>query len=192
MRISYAKFEEVDEVLTLTLAEGPGENGATIHFMRALWEDDDDVHQVDNGRHESVDAAVRSWTLDGHLLTVTFHEAAAAQLRCPETTVWELDLDDAAVGEVHAHLREILVDVPETLRPLEPGAGARRRHGVRVTAYASLALVQLTETVMAPPLTVARPLETTVGALTYALVDGIRSTSTFTEPLVVSQDGMPV
>lgn len=114
VRISYAHFEEVDEVLTLTLAEGPGEDGTMIHFMRALWEDDDDVHQVDNGRHDSVDGAVRSWALAGHVLTVTFHAVAAAQLRYPETTVWELDLDEPAVDEVHDHLREIMVDVPET------------------------------------------------------------------------------
>jgi hypothetical protein len=49
-------------------------------------------------------------------------------------------------------------------------------------AYASFALAQLTLTVIALPETVARPLETTVGALTYALVEDIRSTSTLTEP----------
>ena len=40
------------------------------------------------------------------------------------------------------------------------------------------------------PLTVIRALETTVGELTKALVEGMRSTRTLTDPLVGSQDGM--
>jgi hypothetical protein len=59
-----------------------------------------------------------------------------------------------------------------------------RHHGVSVIAYASLKFVQLIVTAIEPPLTVTRRLDTTVGALTNAFVEGIRSTRTFTEPLV--------
>lgn len=113
MRLTFAHYEYVDEVHTLTLAEGPGESGTIIHFMRATWEDDADSHEVCNGTHDSADTAVREWTLSDDHLTITLHAQAAAQLGFPAAMNLQLDLPDQQRREVHEHLAGILIDVPE-------------------------------------------------------------------------------
>jgi hypothetical protein len=112
VRITFAHYQYVDEVHTLTLAEGPGESGTIIHFMRATWEDDADSHEVCNGTHDCVTTAVRGWTLCGDNLTITLHDQAATELGLPSVTSLHLDLPDQHRLEVHEHLAGILIDVP--------------------------------------------------------------------------------
>lgn len=113
VRITYANYEYVDEVMTLTFAEGPGESGVIMHFMRAMWEDESDSHEVVNGDHDNVDGAVMAWRQSGNELHLRFHDVAAAQLGFDPETRLELDLAASQVGEVHQRLADILVDVPE-------------------------------------------------------------------------------
>ncbi len=113
MRMTFAHYEHVDEVHTLTLAEGPGESGTIIHFMRATWEDDADSHEVCNGTHDCAATAVRGWFSYGDHLTITFHDQAAAKLGFPSTMDLQLDLPDEQLHEVNEHLAGILIDATE-------------------------------------------------------------------------------
>ncbi|GAA4249696.1 hypothetical protein [Dactylosporangium darangshiense] len=54
MLMSYTHYEFVDDVMKLTLAEGPGEAGTVLHFTRATWDDDGETHVLCN---ESVSAS---------------------------------------------------------------------------------------------------------------------------------------
>jgi hypothetical protein len=114
MRVSYAHFEFVDDVMTLTLAEGPGEAGRIVHFMRAMWEDDSHTHNVTSGSGVSIDSAIRAWHMDGNRLSTSLRETAALKLGFEEQLELELDLAGDQVAEVHERLTEILVDVSET------------------------------------------------------------------------------
>jgi Immunity protein 10 len=113
MRVTFARYEYVDEVHTLTLAEGPGESGTLIHLMRATWEDDADHHEVCNTEGISVAKAVRAWTLSNSDLVLTFQDSAAPKLGLPIDMNLDLDLPDPQRAEIHEHLAQILIDVPE-------------------------------------------------------------------------------
>jgi hypothetical protein len=114
IRIGYANYEFVDEVMTLTLAEGPGEAGWLIHFMRAPWEDDSDIHQVVNADQTSADGAVAQWSFDGHELSFEFWPLAAAELGSPLYLTLELALSTEERADLVARLDEILIDVPRS------------------------------------------------------------------------------
>lgn len=114
MQVSYAYYEFVDDVMTLTLAEGPGEAGQVVHFMRAAWEDDSHTHNITSGSGASIDSAVRAWHIDGSRLSTILKETAAMKLGLEERLEFELDLAVDQVAEVHERLTEILVDVEET------------------------------------------------------------------------------
>jgi hypothetical protein len=111
MRVTFANYEYVDEVHTLTLAEGPGEAGTLVHFMRATWEDDRGTHEVCNASHDSVDGAVRAWAWSASALVVAFHEHAAAKLGFPSPMSLQLDMSEQERLEVRQRLADILIDV---------------------------------------------------------------------------------
>jgi hypothetical protein len=112
--ITFHRYEVVDEVMTLTLAEKPEEEGLVVHFMHATWEDDEHTHEVANGADDSAESAVVAWSLSDRLLAVTFDPEAAEDLGFDEEARFELELPAEAVAEVRRRLTEILVDVPES------------------------------------------------------------------------------
>lgn len=110
MRIRYVHYEYVDEVMTLTLAEGPGESGWLVHFMRPTWEDDSDTHSVVNQQHVSVENAVDTWAVRSGELLIAFHENAAAELGYARSLSLGLDVTSAEQDELGTRLDEILVN----------------------------------------------------------------------------------
>ncbi|GAA2613592.1 hypothetical protein [Paractinoplanes durhamensis] len=112
--ISFYRYELVDEVMTLTLSEKPEEEGFTVHFMHATWEDDEHTHEVANGSDDSAETAVTAWSIADRVLSVTFEPEAAEELGFDEDLELELELPDAGIAEVRRRLTEILVDVPES------------------------------------------------------------------------------
>jgi hypothetical protein len=112
--MSYTHYAFVDDVMTLTLAEGPGEAGIVLQFMRATWDDDGKTHEVCNGRRECVEAAVREWRMTGGRLQIDLHEVPAARLGVGPRLDLTVDAPPQRVARVYRALADILLDVPET------------------------------------------------------------------------------
>ena len=112
--MAYVHYEFVDEVETLTLAEGPGEAGLIVHFLRATWEDEDEEHEVVNGDGDNVDGAIRSWRLVDSQLVVELYDDAARQLHLDRRLELDLSQSTMPMDDVRSHLADILVDVPES------------------------------------------------------------------------------
>jgi hypothetical protein len=112
--MSYTHYVFIDDVMTLTLAEGPGEAGTVLTFMRATWDDDGKTHEVCNGRRECVEAAVREWRMTGGRLQIDLHEVPAARLGLGPRLDLTVDAPPQRVARVHRALADILLDVPET------------------------------------------------------------------------------
>ncbi len=112
--ITFHRYEVVDEVMTLTLAEKPEEQGLVVHFMHATWEDDEHTHEVANGADDSAEAAVVAWSLSDQVLSVTFDPEAAGDLGFDEESHFELELPAETVADIRRRLTEILVHVPES------------------------------------------------------------------------------
>lgn len=116
MRITYVNYEFVDEVKTLTFAEGPGEAGFIMHLHRATWEDDDDVHEVVNGDGDNVLGAINEWRLTDSRLTLAFQHDAADELGFEHRIELDLEQQQAQLDleELRGHLADILIDVAES------------------------------------------------------------------------------
>lgn len=107
--MSYAHYEFGDEVMALTLAEGPGETGTVLQFTRAAG----DTHEVSNGGRECVEAAVRGWRMSGERLEIELHDVPAARLGLGPELELTVDAPPQRVARVHRALADILLDVPE-------------------------------------------------------------------------------
>jgi len=112
--MSYTHYAFVDDVMTLTLAEGPGEAGTVLHFVRAAWDDDNKTHEVRNGRGEPVESAVREWRMTAGRLTIDLHEVPAARLGIGPRLDLTVDAPPQRVARVYRALADILLDVPES------------------------------------------------------------------------------
>ncbi|MFI5910324.1 hypothetical protein [Dactylosporangium sp. NPDC051541] len=109
--MSYTHYEFVDDVMTLTLAEGPGESGTVLRFTRGPWERE--PHEVANGARERVESAVRGWRMTGERLEIELHDVPAAQLGLGPLLELTVDAAPPRVSRVHRALADILLDVPE-------------------------------------------------------------------------------
>ncbi|WP_426503963.1 hypothetical protein ACPPVO_40975 [Dactylosporangium sp. McL0621] len=109
--MSYTHYEHVDDVMSLTLAEGPGESGTVLRFMRGTWEAE--PHEVSNGDRACVESAVRGWRMTGERLEIELHDVPAAQLGVGPDLDLTVDAAPPRVSRVHRALADILLDVPE-------------------------------------------------------------------------------
>ncbi|WP_433204202.1 hypothetical protein ACQP00_35500 [Dactylosporangium sp. CS-047395] len=109
--MSYTRYEFIDDVMTLTLAEGPGETGTVLRFKRGTWEAE--PHEVSSGVGERVESAVRRWRMTGERLEIELHDVPAAQLGLGPHLELTVDAAPPRVSRVHRALADILLDVPE-------------------------------------------------------------------------------
>ncbi|GAA2390009.1 hypothetical protein [Dactylosporangium salmoneum] len=113
MLMSYAHYEFVDDVMTLVLAEGPGESGTVLRFTRATWDDAERSHEVGNGDKECVSGAVCGWRMSEKRLEIDLHVVPAAQLGLGPRLELTVDAPPQRVARVYRALADILTDVPE-------------------------------------------------------------------------------
>jgi len=109
--MSYTHYAFVDDVMTLTLAEGPGERGTVLRFIRGTWEAE--PHEVSSGGRAGVESAVRGWRMTGERLEIELHDVPAVQLGIGPELELTLDAAPPRVSRVHRALADILLDVPE-------------------------------------------------------------------------------
>jgi hypothetical protein len=94
--IRCTRVEEVDSVLTVTLAEGPGEQGFLLRVMRALPGDDEvfdaelETYELANATHDVVEGGVDEWAIDAEVLSVALSAQAASSLQVPRQLVLKI------------------------------------------------------------------------------------------------------
>ncbi|GAA3827910.1 hypothetical protein ACFS5L_02795 [Streptomyces phyllanthi] len=115
--IHYTHVEEVDSVLTVTIAEGPGEHGFLLHVMRALPDDgafdaELEDYELANANHDVTEAGVEDWSIDGNLLRMRLTSQASTVLGM-ETDLCLAVADDAAVEPLRRALLIALAPVEE-------------------------------------------------------------------------------
>lgn len=119
MRIRYVTIEEVDAVLTVTFAEGPGEQGFLLHVMRAVPDEEGSFdmelenYELANAAHDVVEGGVAYWSLAGNALRLSLTADAAAELRVAQDLSFELDVPSRTLRELDAALTTALAPVGE-------------------------------------------------------------------------------
>lgn len=119
MIIRYVNIEVVDAVLTVTLAEGPGEEGFLLHVMRAVPDDDEsfDVeledYELANAAHEITEGGVESWSLTDNRLRLALTSEAAEELHVAQELTFDLDAASTTIRELDSALTTALAPVGE-------------------------------------------------------------------------------
>ena len=101
-RVTNATCSEVDEVLTLSLRDGPA------RLVELLFWYDFDAHEVVNGNGVVAHEAVSSWRLARRDLHLEYDAHSAAKLGFPRLHRIRLELPDQQFAEVRAALVEII------------------------------------------------------------------------------------
>jgi hypothetical protein len=107
--------EEVDSVLTITIAEGPGEHGFLLHVMRALPDDgafDAELEDCElaNADHNVTEAGVDDWSMEGKMLRMRLTPQASTALGM-ETELSLAIADDEAIEPLRRALLTALAPV---------------------------------------------------------------------------------
>lgn len=116
MRIQYANVEEVDSVLTVTLAERNKEKGFLFHMMRVVpGENDGFDPELENyelaTRSRLCEGGVVHWSLDGHRMMLNLTSESAAALGIGPTQSFELDVSDDELARIGDALRVVFSPV---------------------------------------------------------------------------------
>jgi len=121
--IGYAIVEEVDSVLTVTLAEGPGEQGFLLHVMRTVPEDESDPdfesgfdpeledYEIANATHRAVESCLEDWSLSDGVLRLSFTEEGADELQFPRSLALRLRVADETLRDLDAALTRAFAPV---------------------------------------------------------------------------------
>jgi len=110
MLVRYVNIEEVDDVLTLTIAEHVKEEGFLLHIMRVSPDASVDGFDPELEDYELAtrdrlcDGGVHDWSFEGSTLTLNLTDEAADHLGIERVQVFELDIP----GDDLDRIREVL------------------------------------------------------------------------------------
>lgn len=116
MRIQYVNVEEVDSVLTVTLAERHKEEGFLFHVMRVVPGENDgfDPELEDYElatRDHLCEGGVIGWSLEGRRLMLNLTSESAAALDISPAQSFELDVSGDELAQIGDALRLVLSPV---------------------------------------------------------------------------------
>lgn len=104
------RVEEIDTVLTVTLAECAMEEGFLLHVMRVVPGENDgfdpelETYELAT-RDRLCEGGVREWSLAGSSLVLRLTAEAAAELGIEPFQSFDLQVSDSEVARVHDALR---------------------------------------------------------------------------------------
>jgi hypothetical protein len=119
MLMQYVKLEEIDDVLTLTFAQGPGESGFILNVMRPVpgsdsgaFEPELETYTLVTGDQDCIcEGGIHEWSMDGRNLTLSLTDEAAQALGIDRTQSFELAAADDEIGPIRDALELALSPV---------------------------------------------------------------------------------